>query len=85
MPAVILTLMPNVTIIILAEMLLEYGCVYHWCSIPVQPTTAAEAAQTQAADTQTDNNIDKRTAPPESTFKKLLPAKSRYTLLRDEL
>lgn len=28
---------------------------------------------------------DKPTQPPESTFKKLLPSKNRYTLLRDEL
>lgn len=29
--------------------------------------------------------IKKRTAPPESTFKKLAPSRNRYTLIRDEL
>lgn len=49
-----------------------------------QPTTAPQDTRTEGTDTGSDD-INKRTAPPESTFKKLRPQKSRYSLLRDEL
>lgn len=35
--------------------------------------------------TNEGNQIDGGTQPPESTFRKLAPSSSRYTLLRDEL
>lgn len=53
--------------------------------MPLQPTTAAPAEAIQTETTEEGNDDSKRTAPPESTFKKLRPPKSRYSLLRDEL
>ncbi|XP_065888707.1 endoplasmic reticulum resident protein 44-like [Dysidea avara] len=46
------------------------------------PTQAPEVTQPQDGG---DDDASKQTAPPESTFRKLRPAKSRYSLLRDEL
>ena len=54
------------------------------CHSTPQPTEAPETAQAHTGGNTVDDT-NRQTAPPESTFRKLRPAKSRYSLLRDEL
>jgi len=51
----------------------------------LQPTQAPEEVTQPQAGGDAVDHANRQTAPPESTFRKLRPAKSRYSLLRDEL